>query len=201
MQMAPEFAAAARRPLIDLLMGDACAVLDGLLTDAPDAGAPRRFSTDARDWTMHEDQDGAPLDGELQGMHVLLVDDCTDALVPLALLLELCGAEVETAHDGREALACIEHADAPFDVLVSDLRMPGMSGLELIRHVRGRALLRQPVAIACSGFAGVGTREVIDAGFDAMLAKPLAIDALERTILSLCAARSVAADASGRRRA
>lgn len=125
--------------------------------------------------------------GELQGKHVLLVDDCVDALVPLAMLLELSGAEVVTAENGLEALARME--TQTFDVLVSDLRMPGMTGLELIHEVRARTAGQQPVAIACSGYAAVQTREVIAAGFDAMLLKPLAFETLEKTILSLCEAK------------
>lgn len=197
MPMAPARTTAARRPLTDLLMGEASLALECLLADVGGAWHGD-FSVDSKASTMHDPHTATPGDGDLRGMHVLLVDDCADALVPLALLLELCGADVATAHDGPEALACIAHADAPFDVLVSDLRMPGMSGLDLIRRVRDSALPVQPVAIACSGYAGVGTREVIDAGFDAMLAKPLAIDALERTIVSLCAARVARAATAAR---
>ena len=72
--------------------------------------------------------------GGLQGAHVLLVDDCVDALMPLAALLEMIGAEVDTADNGHTALQRLRQAH--FDVLVSDLRMPGMSGVDLARQAR-----------------------------------------------------------------
>lgn len=121
--------------------------------------------------------------GGLHGAHVLLVDDCIDALVPLAALLEMSGAEVVTADNGAEALARLR--GARFDVLVSDLRMPGMSGVELIRALRADTSADQPVAIAYTGYSAMATRDVVEAGFDAVLTKPLAIDKLERTIQSL----------------
>lgn len=123
----------------------------------------------------------------LQGMHVLLVDDCIDALVPLAALLEMSGAEVATAENGQQALQCLRRA--PCDVLVSDLRMPVMSGVELIRAVRADTALPQPVAIAYSGYSALAVREVVDAGFDAVLTKPLAIDKLQQVIVALRSGR------------
>lgn len=116
-------------------------------------------------------------------MHVLLVDDCADALLPLAALLEMSGAEVATAENGQQALECLR--STPCDVLVSDLRMPVMSGVELIRAVRADAALPQPVAIAYSGYSALATREVVDAGFDAVLTKPLGIDKLQQVIVTL----------------
>lgn len=162
-------------------------------TDGPLPPPQMRADDHAAEPTMQQPQEQMwreeppPVHGELQGKRVLLVDDCVDALVPLAMLLELSGAEVVTAENGQEALARME--TKTFDVLVSDLRMPGMTGLELIHEVRVRTAGPQPVAIACSGYTAVPTREVIAAGFDAMLLKPLAFETLEKTILSLCEAR------------
>lgn len=116
----------------------------------------------------------------LQGAHVLLVDDCSDALMPMAALMEMCGARVDTADNGFAALECLRQAH--FDVLVSDLRMPGMSGVELVRALRADPQMDQPLAIAYTGFTAMATREVVEAGFDAVLTKPLAIDLLEATI-------------------
>lgn len=119
----------------------------------------------------------------LQGAHVLLVDDCIDALVPMAALLELSGAEVVTADNGQTALERLRQSH--FDVLVSDLRMPGMSGVELVRALRADRAVDQPLAIAYTGFTAMATREVVAAGFDAVLTKPLGIDQLEATIRRL----------------
>lgn len=121
--------------------------------------------------------------GGLQGAHVLLVDDCADALMPMAALLEMCGAQVDTADNGFTALERLRQAH--FDVLVSDLRMPGMSGVELVRAMRADRELDQPLAIAYTGFTAMATRDVVEAGFDAVLTKPLGIDQLEATIQQL----------------
>src|SRR3989442_13254965 len=65
---------------------------------------------------------------------VLLVDDEADLLEATAEALQEAGFSVETARDGREALASIE-ARAP-EVVGADVEMPGMNGHELCRRVR-----------------------------------------------------------------
>lgn len=119
----------------------------------------------------------------LHGAHVLLVDDCADALMPMAALLEMCGAQVDTADNGFTALERLRQRH--FDVMVCDLRMPGMSGVELVRALRADRALAQPLAIAYTGFTAMATRDVVEAGFDAVLTKPLGIDLLEATIQRL----------------
>lgn len=73
------------------------------------------------------------------GLHVLLVED--EALIAMAFqdALEAAGHRVTHVADGAEALAAIGTGGAPpFDALVTDLRMPRMDGLELVRSVRAR---------------------------------------------------------------
>jgi DNA-binding NtrC family response regulator len=67
---------------------------------------------------------------------VLVVDDDRSARVSLELWLEEQGYQTHTAEDGVEAM--IELEEREFDVVVSDLRMPRMDGLELLSHVRQR---------------------------------------------------------------
>ena len=67
---------------------------------------------------------------------VLVVDDDRSARVSLELWLEEQGYETETAEDGVEAMIELEKRE--FDVVVSDLRMPRMDGLELLSRVRQR---------------------------------------------------------------
>jgi len=68
-------------------------------------------------------------------LRVLLVDDDAMARTPLARGLELGGYRVLEAGSGREALALFL-AEPGIDVVVTDTRMPGMSGTELIRRIR-----------------------------------------------------------------
>jgi EAL domain-containing protein (putative c-di-GMP-specific phosphodiesterase class I) len=69
---------------------------------------------------------------------VLLVDDERSLARALSKLLELAGCIVVTASEGREALALI--ASSAFDVIVSDIRMPGVDGLALLRAIRAKDL-------------------------------------------------------------
>jgi EAL domain-containing protein (putative c-di-GMP-specific phosphodiesterase class I)/CheY-like chemotaxis protein len=75
------------------------------------------------------------------GVHiprVLIVDDERPMARGLAKLLELAGHFVVTAYEGREAISLIE--SSAFDVIVSDIRMPGMDGLALLRAIRAKDL-------------------------------------------------------------
>ena len=69
-------------------------------------------------------------------VRLIVVDDVEDAAATLALMLELDGYEVRTAHDGAQALAMID-SFAPHCILF-DIDMPGMDGLELSKRVRER---------------------------------------------------------------
>ena len=69
---------------------------------------------------------------------ILLVDDDPACLGMLSDVLSALGIPVETARDGNEALEMIYQGD--FRIVLSDWQMPGMSGVELCRRVRQRAL-------------------------------------------------------------
>ena len=70
----------------------------------------------------------------LDGVHVLAVDDEPDSLSLLRTVLEAAGATVTTASSAAEALEVLGRRR--HDVLVADVGMPGMDGLQLIRAVR-----------------------------------------------------------------
>ena len=67
---------------------------------------------------------------------ILLVDDVSHGLVARRTVLADLGYTVATAQNGEEALALFYESSPPFHVLVTDYKMPGMDGLELIRIVR-----------------------------------------------------------------
>jgi two-component system CheB/CheR fusion protein len=120
---------------------------------------------------------GQDLTTLLQGEHVLLVDDDPDTVETFRLLLEMEGAVVTVAMSGEEALDLA--AKQRPSVILSDLGMPGMSGLAFIKAVRLRPDLRSVKAIALSGFGTPSdVDEAIRAGFDAHLTKPVMLDAL-----------------------
>ena len=72
----------------------------------------------------------------MSGMRILLVDDEESLRITLAANLELEGYEVVEAGSGEEALALAEHER--FDLVLSDIRMPGMNGVDLFRALRAR---------------------------------------------------------------
>jgi PleD family two-component response regulator len=69
------------------------------------------------------------------GRRILIVDDDKDALRILGDFLEARGYDAISAHDGHEALARF-HDDGPFDVIVLDVMMPGIDGLEVCRRLK-----------------------------------------------------------------
>ncbi len=104
-----------------------------------------------------------------RGESVLVVDDSTDTLEVLRRNLEDAGFRVRCATGVDPAIA--ELARAPSDVVVTDLRMPGRSGLDLIRHVREN--LPDTEVLMVTGFPSVDTAiAALKSGADDYLAKP-----------------------------
>ena len=112
------------------------------------------------------------LRGVLDGVHAMVVDDEIDARELLQRVLEGAGASVATAASTPEAMERLR--EASFDVLVSDIGMPGEDGYELIRRVR-RSLDKDALpALALTAYARPEDRaKVIAAGFQQHVAKPL----------------------------
>jgi two-component system OmpR family response regulator len=67
---------------------------------------------------------------------ILLVEDDAALQALLSTVLRQCGYEVTIAANGSEALAALHHRSGRFRLVVCDVMMPGMSGLELVRHLR-----------------------------------------------------------------
>ncbi len=127
----------------------------------------------------HSDRELPTLENvpRLDGVHVLAVDDEPDSLNLLRTVLEGAGAIVATAASGPEALDAIR-TRAP-DVIVADIGMPGMDGLQLIRAVRQlNEPLRSTPAAALTAYARSHDRITsLASGFQMHLVKP--IDPLE----------------------
>ncbi len=117
-------------------------------------------------------------------LRVLVVEDSKDILLLMKLELEDMGYEVLTARDA--AIALETAANAHPDIVVSDLRMPGMDGYELIRRIRSSPGISSIPAIVMTGF---GTRddshEALEAGYNAYLVKPVDPQELSDLIQSL----------------
>jgi PAS domain S-box-containing protein len=118
----------------------------------------------------------------LANTKILLVDDDQDALEMLAEVLALWGAKVKTAQSASEALRVI--ASFLPDALVSDLAMPGESGLELIERVRAleAPLSNVPAIVLSAHTRDDDVREALDRGFTRYLAKPIDLEHLAKTL-------------------
>jgi two-component system CheB/CheR fusion protein len=134
--------------------------------------------------TQAADQTTASMAGLFVDRRVLLGDDAAGTLDVLTSLLRSEWATVTAAANAREAMA--EAASHDFDLVLSDIAMPDMDGLQLIRELRANERFARVPAIAVSGFgrlADIGNSKA--AGFDAHLPKPLSLEALAETWLSL----------------
>lgn len=100
---------------------------------------------------------------------MVLVEDDRDLADVTQLALELEGLEVSVAYDGREALSVIERVHP--DVVITDLIMPGLDGLQLIERIRSDPALVSPV-IAVSA-VGSRLRAARDLGAAEALVKPV----------------------------
>jgi signal transduction histidine kinase len=112
-------------------------------------------------------------------MNVLLVDDEKQILNILAEMLDAVGISVHTCNSGDEALAYL--ADHSVEVLVSDLRMPAMNGLELL----GKARLLDPdlQTVILTGFGDMKSAvEALRAGAYDYLSKPIDAERLIQTL-------------------
>jgi two-component system CheB/CheR fusion protein len=122
----------------------------------------------------------AELDTALQDTTILLVDDEAEGREALAAILELAGSRCTVVDSASRALAELE--TRAFDALVSDIAMPGMTGLDLVHTLRARERREQLprlYAMALTGFASVRDRdEAIEHGFDDHAAKPIDAGAL-----------------------
>jgi len=107
---------------------------------------------------------------------VVVIDDEQNAAEALETLLREDGYEVARAHDGRSGLALLESFEP--DVVLSDLRMPGMDGLELLRRVKDTR--PETLVILTTAYGTVKTAvQAMKLGAEDYLAKPIDVDELE----------------------
>lgn len=120
-----------------------------------------------------------PGPGLRQTSRVLLVDDEEEYVLTLSERLQTRNFEPDVAHDGEQALSAVE-AEEP-EVMVLDLRMPGMDGMEVLRRVK-----RDHPNIEVIIVTGHGTeqdrRMATELGAFAYLKKPVNIDVLSKTM-------------------
>ena len=122
---------------------------------------------------------------DVAGLHVLVVDDDVDGRELVKRLLEECKAHVVTAANANDAVRLVQQNR--FDVLVSDIGMPGQDGYDLIRRVRALPESASDVpAVALTAYARPEDRaKALRAGFQMHMSKPIEPAALVAMVASL----------------
>ena len=122
-----------------------------------------------------------PISREALSCRVLAVDDNEANLELICTLLEDMGANVHAASNGREAVDMARETE--FDIIVMDIQMPEMDGIEATRTLRANPLHRETPVIALTAHAMQGEREqLLKAGMDDYLTKPVSESELYDTL-------------------
>ena len=147
---------------------------------APDGAAPPDAPGEAASPT-----DTGPGRGAGGGLSILLAEDNVVNQKVALRILERLGYGADVVANGAEAVAAVADRAGrgrPYDVVLMDVQMPEVDGLEATRRIRA-APLAQPYVVALTANAMRGDREAcLAAGCDAYLSKPVKLDALRAAI-------------------
>jgi PAS domain S-box-containing protein len=133
-----------------------------------------------RETTRIKDQ--AHIDQRLEGFRILLADDSNDNQMLVKHLLEMAGATVDLAQNGREAIEKI-HLDH-YDVVLMDLQMPVMDGFEATSELRKEGYEGKIIALTAHALDEEKKR-CLASGFDDHLTKPIDRETLTEKVFSL----------------
>jgi PAS domain S-box-containing protein len=127
------------------------------------------------------------LEPVLEGLRVLVVEDNPTNRMIATKLLESLGAEVTTAADGYLGVEAAERGD--FHLILMDVQMPGIDGLEAARRIRalGGAVAETPIVALTANVLAHQRRAYLDAGMDGVVGKPISPGVLLREIARLSA--------------
>ncbi len=131
------------------------------------------------EWSSVEALSLTLIDG--QGETIMVVEDNVATQIAVREILETLNYRVLSASDGKEALEIIENFDGAIDLVLSDMVMPIMGGVELYQELIERGLATKMVLM--SGYPlGAGTRELLDQKGVTWLQKPMRSDTLAQLI-------------------
>lgn len=134
--------------------------------------------------------------GDGPARRILIVDDNLDAAESLAVLLRILGHEIVTVGDGMAALSAVRAQ--PPEVVLLDIGLPGMTGLEVARQMRNELGLTETMLVALTGFGQEeDRRRSQEAGFNAHLIKPVNLDSLRALLARPKAAQREAVQSTG----
>lgn len=124
----------------------------------------------------------------MRALNVLVVEDEPSNREIVEIILSSAGHRVTSAGDGREALALLFEENRSFDVILMDILMPVMNGLEATRALRADARTRDlPIICVSARASGSDQQSGLAAGCTHYLSKPYKrkelLEALARTLL------------------
>ena len=123
---------------------------------------------------------------QLKGRHLLLVEDNELNQEIAATILEEAGCIVDIASDGAEAVEKVVNSlDDPFDLILMDIQMPVMDGLEAARTIRGledRRLSELPIVSLTANALEEDRQRILSAGMNGHLGKPIDVNRLFSTL-------------------
>ncbi len=124
-------------------------------------------------------------------LRILLAEDDPSNALPTRKLLEKAGHTVVLAEDGRQVLDMLKQQD--FDLILMDIQMPTMSGMEATMAIRSSTdpgIKRDIPIIALTAYAMIGDREkFLAAGMNDYLAKPVRMEELEQVLMTKVCSR------------
>ena len=124
----------------------------------------------------------AAVTADVKTCRVLIVDDNTDAADVLMALLEFSGHDVRAAFDGPTGLQAA--LDDPPDVMLLDIGLPGLTGIEVAERIRRVPAMQRTVLVAMTGYGQESDRaRSLAAGFDHHLTKPADFAQLEKILM------------------
>lgn len=113
--------------------------------------------------------------------YVLAVDDSQDNLILIGCVLENLGYSYLSAGSSQEALSLLQHYQP--QLILLDIVLPDIDGLELLRQIRGDQRIHQTTTVAVTGLArGQDRQRLLAAGFDDYLSKPYLLSDLEALV-------------------
>jgi PAS domain S-box-containing protein len=153
-------------------------------TSAEGSGSTFWFDIAAPEAAMPEHLEPADKDG-LHGLHILVVEDNPANRLIARKILENLGAQVEVAEDGAAGVEAAR-ASAP-NLILMDVQMPGMDGLEATRRIRALpgAVGDTPIIALTANVLEHQRKAYEDCGMDGVVGKPISPAALVREILRL----------------
>lgn len=135
-----------------------------------------------------------PKGPSLPPLRILVCEDDPAGLRAVCALLRLRGHQVTPSREAREAIERLGHTD--YDLLITDIEMPAIDGIELVRRIREgervHSRLRLPILVTTAHAGEDDARILYAAGADAHVVKPFTLDALEAAIAGALDARRVA---------